>query len=199
MLIIGLGNPEKEYKKNRHNVGWLFLDWFWQKNNLDFSEWENNSRQKNILSDGQIKNKNVILLKPNNYMNNSGQVIANFLKTEERSSSVEKIIVIYDDIDLSLGQIRISFNRGDGGHNGIKSIIQNLKTKRFIRIRVGIAPVNFLGKIQKPKTKEKILDFLLKDFKKSEFEKLEKIFARTGEALECLVVGGVEEAMNRFN
>ena len=109
------------------------------------------------------------------------------------------MVVIYDDLDMPLGKIKISFGRGSGGHKGIESIVRSIKTKDFIRIRVGIAPATPSGKIKKIKTEQKVIDFILGDFKKKETEILKKVFKKVNEALEVIIKEGRSNAMNEFN
>ncbi len=106
---------------------------------------------------------------------------------------------MYDDIDLPLGTLKISFNRGSGGHRGVESVIKSVKTKAFIRLRVGVAPTTPSGKIKKPKGEQKILDFLMGDFKPKERDVLKKTSKKVVEALEMIVLEGKEKAMGKFN
>lgn len=129
-------------------------------------------------------------------MNNSGRAIAKFIKTKK---AAENLVVIYDDIDLPLGTMKISYNKSSGGHRGLESIIKALKTKEFTRIRIGISPATPKGKIKKPKGENKVLDFILGKFKPTELEILKKIFKRSSEALKTLILEGRERAMNEFN
>ncbi len=113
--------------------------------------------------------------------------------------AAEKLIVVYDDLDLPIGKIKISFDRGSGGHKGIESIATTLKTKKFTRIRVGISPVTPGGKIKKPNSESVVDDFILKKFKPSEMDELKKVFKRVSEAIEAIVTDGPMIAMNHFN
>jgi len=111
----------------------------------------------------------------------------------------EKLIVIYDDLDLALGEIKVSFNKGTGGHKGLESIVKTIKTKEFVRVRVGITPTTPSGKLKKPKGEQKVLDLLLKDFSKKDFEILKKTRTRIAKALDSIIIEGRAKAMNQFN
>ena len=129
-------------------------------------------------------------------MNKSGLSLKPIITSTKKA---ESLIVIYDDLDMPLGKFKISFGRGSGGHKGVESIARSIKTKDFIRIRVGIAPTTPSGKIKKPKGEQKIIDFILGDFKKPEIEKLKKVFKKVNEALEVIIEEGRSKAMNEFN
>lgn len=158
-LIVGLGNPGKKYEKTRHNVGFMAVDFLQKKMNLP--KFRLNKKCKAEIS----KENGIILAKPQTFMNNSGEAVLcliSFYKIEP-----EKIIIIHDDLDLDFEKIRKNENRGSAGHNGVQSIIDNLKTKSFTRLRVGIGRSN-----------EKIPPdiFVLQKFKKEELEKIKKTF-----------------------
>jgi len=125
-LIVGLGNPGQEYENTRHNTGWLMVGLVEKRLN--------------------IKDKIKFVL-PDKFMNNSGKVVAPLIKSKD----LKDLVVIYDDIDLPLGKMKISFNRSSGGHNGLGSIIKALKSEEFLRIRIGTSPTTPSGKIRKPK------------------------------------------------
>ena len=129
-------------------------------------------------------------------MNHSGKAVAKFVKSKK---AAENLIVVYDDIDLPLGTIKISYNKGSGGHKGLESVVKALKTKEFVRIRIGISPATPTGKIKKPEGEKKVLDFILAKFKPAEKEILKKVFKNVSEALEILITNGRERAMNQFN
>ena len=158
-LIIGLGNPGKKYEETRHNVGFMAVDFLQKK--MDMPEFKLNKKCKSEIS----KENGIILAKPQTFMNNSGEAalcLISFFKIDP-----EKIIIIHDDLDLGFGKIRKSENRGSAGHNGVQSIIDNLKTKSFMRLRVGI---------DRPPEKIPPDAFVLQKFKKEELEKIKKTF-----------------------
>ena len=138
----------------------------------------------------------VKFITPDTFMNNSGKAVAPFMKTKK---DLENLIVIYDDVDLPLGKIKISWNRSSGGHNGLASIIKHVKSEEFVRIRVGIAPATPTGKIRKPKGEEAMLKFLLGAFKKPELEILKKLSKKIAEAIECVFTESKDKAMSLYN
>lgn len=171
--LVGLGNPGEEHKESRHNAGRLAIE---------------------KLKDSKIKNLKII--ESDEFMNNSGRAIAKVIKSKKVA---EKLIVVYDDIDLPIGTMKISFNKGSGGHRGVESIIKAIKTREFARIRIGISPTTPSGKIKKPEGEKKVLDFILGNFKPKETEILKKVFKQVAQAVETMITESREIAMNRFN
>ncbi len=163
---------------------------------FDFPEWKEDKKLKVLVSKGKVGEESVTLLEPNNFMNNSGKQVLPFVKSKK---AAEKTVVIYDDIDLPLGTVKISYNRSSGGHNGIGSIIKCLKTQEFIRVRIGVSKVGAKGLAKKPKGEDAVLKFLLGEFKKDEMLELKKIEKRAGEALAMIVTSGREKAMGEIN
>ncbi len=192
--IVGLGNPGEEYENTRHNVGRIVLEYFRTKNN--FSDWEKNKKNKALHSEGKIGKSKILLVEPDNFMNNSGKSLSPVITSVKKA---EKLVVIYDDIDLPLGTLKISFNRGSGGHRGVESIIKSVKTKAFIRLRVGVAPTTPSGKIKKPKGEQKVLDFLMGEFKSKEKDVLKKTKKNATATLEMIILEGKEKAAGEFN
>lgn len=193
ILIVGLGNPGEEYKISRHNTGFIMLDYV-----LGKVEWKQSSLTKALFCKDSIHEKSVLYLKPQTFMNNSG-IAVSFTQNEKAKIKPEDIIVIYDDIDLPLGSLKISFNRSSGGHNGVESIIKKIKTREFVRIRIGISPKTPTGKIRKPKGEEKILKFLLGNFKDDELKELKKISKKVKEIIEMIIIEGKEKTMSIYN
>lgn len=173
-LVVGLGNPGDEYEKTRHNTGRILVGIL-----------------ENKMSDNKIK-----FLTPDTFMNKSGLAVAKLVKTKK---DLENLVVIYDDIDLPLGKMKISFNRSSGGHNGVGSIIKSLKSEEFLRIRVGIAPATPSGKIKKPSGEKAVLNFLLGEFKKPELELIKKQSKKIAEIIEVIFTDGKDKAMSVFN
>ena len=130
-------------------------------------------------------------------MNNSGVSAAYEMKANKLKPA--QVVVIYDDMDLPIGRIKISFNRSSGGHNGVESIIKHLKTQEFLRIRVGISPHTPGGKLKKPSGEKAVLDFLLKDFKDAEITELKKVSKKIKEALEVFMSDGKDKMMSLYN
>jgi PTH1 family peptidyl-tRNA hydrolase len=193
MLIVGLGNPGEEYKISRHNTGFIVLDYV-----LGKVEWKQSSGTKAFFYKDSISGKPILYLKPTTFMNNSG-VAVSYAQNEKTKIKPENIIVVYDDIDLPLGSLKISFNRSSGGHNGLESIIKKVKSREFVRIRVGVSPSTSSGKIKKPKGEEAVLKFLLGKFKEDELKEIKKISKKVAEIIEMLSTESKEKAMSIFN
>ncbi len=194
-LIIGLGNPGEEYEGTRHNVGRVILEGFRKKNG--FSDWQNNPKSKSIISSGKIGKSEVVLVMPETFMNKSGEAVKKLMLNSK--AKIENTIVVHDDLDLPLGKIKISFNRGSGGHRGIESIERSLKSRKFARVRVGVCPHTPSGKIKKPTGEKAVVDFILGKFRKPEIEELKKVSKRTIQAVEDIVAEGLERAMGKSN
>lgn len=193
-VIAGLGNPGEEYKNTRHNSGRIMLESFRKKN--DFSDWETDKKLKALVSEGKIEKNKVLLLEPETFMNNSGKSISSLVKTKKSAAS---LVVIYDDLDLPIGSFKISFNRGSGGHKGLESVIKSIKTREFVRVRVGIAPTTLSGKIKKPQGNKAVHDFIVGNFKEKESELIKKVSKKINEALAMIASEGREKAMSVFN
>lgn len=181
-LIVGLGNPGKQYEQTRHNIGFDVIDYMANKYNIDV----NREKFKGICGEGFIENKKVILLKPLTYMNLSGESIrelANFYKLED-----DEIIVVYDDISLDIGRLRIREKGSAGGHNGIKSIIQNLGGDKFPRVKVGVG-----------QPKDNLVNHVLGKFSKEDREHIEKVIPVVSDAIVEIVKNDAKESMNKFN
>jgi len=174
ILIVGLGNPGTKYKKTRHNIGFRILDKFQNENN--FSNFEFSKKFNSLISDGIIKKKTILLTKPETFMNNSGISVKKLINFYKIKSS--NVIVVHDDIDLIFGTIRISERRGSAGHKGVESIIKELGTKDFTRIRIGIR-----DKKLKNKNTEK---YVLEKFTEQEEQDLEKIIKQSLESLRLI-------------
>lgn len=162
-LIIGLGNPGKEYVRTRHNVGFFLLDKMQEL--FELPEFKFDKHSNADISKGLLEKKRVVLAKPQTFMNNSGQAVRSLLSFYKLTPA--DLIVIHDDKDIPLGKFRVQSNRGAAGHNGIKSLFDSLGTQDFLRLRVGIAP-------EKPITDT--ADFVLAPFAKDEQQKLQTIF-----------------------
>lgn len=179
-LVVGLGNPGKEYQKTRHNAGWIVIDFAYP--NLS---WE----QDNYAVADIAKNEDITFVKPTTFMNLSGESVGYI--TKKKDIAAEHCIVIYDDIDLPLGKLKISYDRGSGGHNGIKSIQDHLGTAEFIRIRIGISKVLDSEELVKPN--------VLGKFEPEELEILESVAANVKLAVSTIIKDGKEFAMTEFN
>lgn len=196
--IVGLGNPGEEYTDTRHNAGRMALEYAAKK--LDASEWKVNKSTKATIAktsigEGKTK-KPAILVLPDTFMNKSGSAVAHYVRSVK---AAERMVVVYDDLDLPLGTIRLSFNRGSGGHKGVESIMRAVKTKAFTRIRIGVSRTTPKGTIKKVRGEDEVVDFILASFKPAELTELKKVFKTVAEAIEGIVTEGPERAMNRFN
>lgn len=192
-IILGLGNPEKEYANTRHNVGMIILDQFTKKNSG--SDWKKDNNKNSLVSKLDIQGEKVLALKPETFMNKSGIAVKDLIGSPKK---IEKLIVIHDDLDLPLGNMKIAFNRGSGGHKGVESIIRSIKSEAFVRVRVGICPTTPTGKLKKP-DHTKMLDFIVGEFKKPEMDIIKKVGKIVCEALETIVTESREKAMTDFN
>lgn len=192
--VIGLGNPGEEYEQNRHNAGRIILELIAKKN--DFSDWRDDKKTKALFSAGKIGTKKFQFVLPNNFMNNSGGSVKPLIASKK---DLETLVVVYDDLDIPMGSLKISFNKSSGGHNGVESIIKCVKSQEFLRIRVGISPHTPGGKMKKPLGEKPVLDFLLKDFKDTEIAELKKLSKKITDALECFAVDGKDKMMSQFN
>ncbi len=173
IIVAGLGNPGDEYKKTRHNAGRIILEAIASKEN--FSDWREDKKSRALVSGGKAGTVKSLFVLPNNFMNNSGgSVKPNIPTAKDR----EKLVVVYDDLDLPIGALR---------------------SKAFMRVRVGISPHTPGGKTKKPAGEKAVLDFLLKNFKEEELKEIKKISKKVSEALECFGTEGKEVMMNKFN
>jgi len=181
ILIVGLGNPGKKYQDTRHNIGFRVLDELCSSRHFATAC---------VLDELQSLNlKKVILEKPKTFMNLSGKAVKSLIA--KYKIPIINLWVIHDDIDLPLGKIRIVKNRGAAGHKGVESIIKELKTKNFIRFRIGTQ-----SKTYKPKNIE---EFVLQKFNKDEEKIVKEVIKKSVEAIEILLREGSEKAMNKFN
>ena len=183
-LVVGLGNPGSQYEFTKHNVGFLTVDYLADKLNIKI----NKLKFKGLFAKEKIENQDVVLLKPQTYMNLSGESVrdfANFFKIPPGN-----IIVVVDDVDLPMGKIRIRKNGSAGTHNGMKSIIYQLQSDNFIRIKVGI---------EREDRKDDLADYVLKGFSKDEVPIMEESMERAAKAVLEILKKGPDVAMNKFN
>ncbi len=186
-LIVGLGNPGEKYKNTRHNIGFRAIDFLQKENN--FPGFSFSKKFNAEISEGTVNNEKIILAKPQTFMNNSGLSIKLLVSHYKLPSN--NLLIIHDDIDLLLGKIKISIDRGTAGHKGVDSIVKNLKTKKFIRFRIGIQP-----NPGRPKNTEK---FVIKKFNTGEETILKKTIKKTAETVRIAIEEGLEKTMNRYN
>ena len=193
-VIVGLGNPGEEYDSTRHNAGRMAVESF--AKSAKFREFREDKKSKAHISSGLVGRTTVALVLPDTFMNKSGAAVARFVKS---ARAAERLIVVHDDLDIPLGNMKISFDRGSGGHNGLESVMRTLKTGKFVRVRVGVSPSTASGALRKPEGDKVILNFILTKFRAHELEELKQVFKRTTHALEMIVADGRERAMNQFN
>ena len=193
-VIVGLGNPGEEYQRTRHNTGRLALEYFAKAH--DFSDWNIDKKNKATVSKGNVGKSLVALVAPDTFMNKSGSAVAKYVKTAKAAA---QMIVVYDDLDLPLGAMKVSFDRGSGGHKGLESVMRAVKTKKFARVRIGVSPVSASGTRKKPSGEKEVLDFILEKFRSSEMDQLMRVFKHVSQALEAIVLEGPQMAMNKFN
>jgi len=183
-LIVGLGNPGREYKNNRHNVGFMVVDEIAKKLGIEFSRMQSNA----MVTKGDFNSDKIILVKPYSFMNVSGQPVRSLVRFYK--IPLENLLVIFDDVDLPLGTIRLRPEGSSSGQKGMNSIIQQLGTQEFNRLRVGIG---------RPPGKMGTPDYVLHDFKQGEIEELSMILDRASEAALSFVAEGIISAMNNYN
>lgn len=183
-LIVGLGNPGEEYTRTRHNMGFEVIDKLAEKYNIKVSK----HKFDGLYGKGEIEGEKVVLLKPQTYMNLSGNAVGQFVSFFKVDQ--DEIIVIYDDIDIPTGTIKIRKQGSAGSHNGMKSVINELATEKFPRIRIGTG------------TTEKIydlVDYVLEKIKEDEYKKLEESVDMAQEAIIQILQNGIDNAMNKYN
>lgn len=184
-IIVGLGNPGREYQNTRHNIGFQVIDAIAEKNNISVKE----KKYKALIGKGVVAGQKVLLVKPQTYMNLSGESVReviDYYKIDEK----EELIVISDDISLDVGQIRIRKKGSAGGHNGLKNIILHLGHDQFERIKMGVG--------EKPQGYD-LADYVLGHFTQMEQEILQDSIARAVQAVGTIMTDGVDQAMNRYN
>jgi len=184
-LIAGLGNPTSEYAGTRHNVGFDVIDAIADKYNISVTERKNRA----FCGKGIIAGQKVILAKPQTYMNLSGESIRGLVDYYKLDAETE-VLIIFDDVSLDVGQLRIRKKGSAGGHNGIKNIIQHLGTSDFHRVKVGVG--------EKPKDYD-LADYVLGHFSKAEKDQMQEGYKHAVEAVEMILQGEIEAAMNVFN
>jgi len=183
-LIVGLGNPENDYANTRHNMGFNVINKISEKYGINV----NCSKFKGLFGSGKINNENLLLLKPQTFMNLSGESIkecVDFYKID-----VNKVLVIYDDIDLEPGKIRIRKFGGPGTHNGMRSVVQCLGSDKFPRIRVGIG---------KPERNDNLIEYVIGHISLADKEKLDEGVILATEAVDSILRENIDSAMNKFN
>lgn len=183
-LIVGLGNPGQKYHNTKHNIGFMCIDFISQVFNIPV----NKTKHDAVIGEGKIGNEKVILAKPHTFMNLSGQSVDVIARWNDISP--KNIIILYDDTSIDVGKIRIREEGSAGGHNGIKSIIQSIKTDVFPRVRVGIG---------QPPEKMDLADYVLSKIPKEERDAIFNEIQNASYAVEMIVNGEIQRAMNKYN
>lgn len=183
-LIVGLGNPGPEYRSTRHNVGFRVIDCLAERHRIDTSK----TQKRAFVGSGTIGDVPVVLAKPITFMNLCGESIAPLMRMFELRP--EDVIVVYDDMDLPVARLRVRQEGSAGGHNGIKSLIQHLRSESFPRVRIGVG---------RPGQTAGAVDHVLSKFSRDEIEPIAQTVELAADAVEVIVAEGVPAAMNRFN
>lgn len=189
-LIVGLGNPSKTYAHNRHNVGFLCLNYFARFHSILFDHRQCRAR----VGIGEVRGEKLLLAKPGTFVNLSGNSVAGLM--HKHNIPLSDLLVIYDDLDLPLGKIRLRQSGSSGGHKGMNSIISALGSEDFPRIRVGI------GRPQEEEqstSEDAIVNYVLSDFSPQEEAIIKSVIAKVSEAIDCFLTQGIEAAMSKFN
>ncbi len=184
-IVVGLGNPGKEYTYNRHNAGFMCMDVISDKNRLTLDR----AKFKALVTEGTVSGKRVLFMKPQTYMNNSGEAVreaADFYRIPP-----ENIIIIFDDISIDVGKIRIRRKGSAGGHNGIKSIIEHLGTSDFPRIKIGVG--------QKPSPEYDLIKWVLGNIPEESRKAMSEAYTNAADALDLMLVGNIDAAMNKYS
>jgi len=190
-LVVGLGNPGRTYAHNRHNIGFRCLNYLAKVHSIPIKQRQYQAR----IGSGKITDIDVVLAKPQTFVNNSGKAVSSLIRRYK--VLLPDLIVIYDDLDLPLGKIRLRQGGSSGGHKGVESIISALGSQDFSRIRVGIGrPAESEGKNT---VEEAIINYVLSDFTPQEEELIKSTLTKVADAVYCLLTEGIEPAMNRFN
>ncbi len=187
-LIIGLGNPGRSYANNRHNIGFICLNYFARSHDIKFDRKQGQAR----TGRGKVAGNDVVLAKPQTYVNQSGESVSRLVK--RFNISLDDLIVIHDDLDLPLGKIRISHGSSSGGHKGINSIINYLGSQDFTRIRIGIGRPD-----EAEVSEDDIIAYVLSDFTPEQRKAIAPIIPKVTEAILCLLTEGLTPAMNKYN
>ena len=181
-LLVGLGNPGIRYARTRHNIGFMVLDRLAESLGLSFRE-----KTEYRACNGSISGHKVVLMEPLTFMNRSGSAVRKVFS--KYTVLPENIIVIQDDLDLASGRLKISKRGSAGGHKGVESVIQNLGTQAFIRVRIGIGRDPLIA----------TEDYVLSRFRKDEIPRVKEVVSRAVEAISCIITEGPDRAMNKFN
>ncbi|MHB8860752.1 MAG: aminoacyl-tRNA hydrolase [Minisyncoccota bacterium] len=190
LVIVGLGNPGKEYEKTRHNAGRSAVELIAKGG--DFDDFVFNKTSNALVSKGTIESEKVTLVLPETMMNLSGKAVVAFVKTPK---AAKNLLVIHDDLDLPLGTVKMVFGRGSGGHKGVESIMRAVKTKDFARIRIGISAAGKKNQAKKVQGEEKVIKMVIGKWKPTEEVVVKKAMKKAAEAVRVFATSGIEAAM----
>ncbi len=191
-LIVGLGNPGREYARSRHNTGFACLNYFARLHAICLDRKQCHAR----IGTGEVAGEQVLLARPFTFVNLSGTAVRCLMR--KYNVSLNDLLVVYDDLDLQPGKVRLRVGGGSGGHNGMKSIIAALGSGDFPRVRVGIGRP-YRSRETSFMSEDSIVNYVLSEFSAAEKEAVKEAIARTAEVINCFLTEGAEEAMNRFN
>lgn len=180
-LIVGLGNPGKKYENTRHNCGFMAIDFYAGKNSLTFKK-----KFNSLYTETIINNEKVVLVKPQTYMNLSGNAVSKFVKYY--NAEVDDLLIIYDDIDFPLGKFKIKRGGSCGGHNGIRNIIDNLKTEDIKRVRIGIS-----------KNDNELIDYVLGNLSATEKKKINEVLEVISNIIDDFTIYSIDKLMEKYN
>ena len=184
-LIVGLGNPGRDYELTRHNFGFLVIQKIARDKHLKFSK---SNIAEGLVAQGPIDGRDVYLFLPTTFVNNSGQAVKAFIT--KKDISLTDLLIVCDDVNLDFGQLRLRAQGTDGGHNGLKSVIGHLHTKEFARLRLGVGS---------PERKEGMVDFVLSEFSSQEKKELDSIVSSSVDCCRMWLVEGIAKTMSHFN
>lgn len=196
-LIVGLGNPGERYENTRHNLGFLVIDHLLKELGTNKVDWKNTTKLKSEIAPFTISDEKILLAKPQTYMNNSGmavQLLKDFYKVEP-----EDVWIVYDELDLPLGSIKIRFGGAAAGHHGVESIMESIGTDKFWRFRLGIGESHDKTHAISKQEVHDAKDYVLDKFHSSEAGKARELIKHASTAIQCALEKGMEAAMNRFN
>ncbi|MFI5260605.1 MAG: aminoacyl-tRNA hydrolase [Candidatus Paceibacteria bacterium] len=190
LVVVGLGNPGKEYEKTRHNAGRSAVELIGK--NEGFGEFVFNKTSNALIAKGEVGGETATLVLPETMMNLSGKAVVNQVKSVK---AAKNLVVIHDDLDLPLGTVKMVFGRGSGGHKGVESIMRAIKTKEFARIRIGISAAGKKNQAKKVHGEEKVIKMVIGKFKPAEEVVLKKVLKKAAEAVNVFAAEGIEAAM----
>ncbi len=194
LVIVGLGNPGKEYEKTRHNAGRSAAELVAKQEGFD--ELVFNKTANALVGRGAIAGENSIIILPETFVNLSGKAVAAFVKSPK---AAKNLLVVHDDLDLPLGTVKMVFGRGSGGHKGVESVMRAVKTQDFARIRIGISAEGKKHQTKKVSGEEKVIKHVIGKWKPGEEATLKKVLKKVAEAVRLFAVEGIESAMQFAN